>query len=205
MTAMTRTAAAWGLALLLAAGCALTPPGQEEQELAPPEWRVGDRWVFQRSLASGQTLVVTHQVTDADREGYTVRIGAPAGESAWRWTAEFHLAQIARGAEVVSRFDPPAMFFAWPLALAKEWSQEFDYRDGRRDGRYANHWRVGPQIERVHTLAGSFYALRIERRGGKGELVDTYWYTPRVRYWVKAESYANGHVDELVEFRVSTP
>jgi hypothetical protein len=166
---------------------------------------VGDRWVFQRSFASGQTAVVTHQVAEVDGGGYTVRIGGLGADVAWRWTPELHLSRIVRGGEVVSRFEPPAMYFLWPLGLAKEWSQEFDYRDGRRDGRYANHWRVGPQIERVHTLAGSFYALRIERRGGQGEPVDTYWYTPRARYWVKAESYASGYVDELVEFQVSAP
>jgi hypothetical protein len=58
--------------------------------------------------------------------------------------------------------------------------------------------------ERVHTLAGSFYAVRIERWGSRGERVDTYWYSPRVRYWVRLESYANGYAEELVEFRIST-
>jgi len=78
----------------------------------------------------------------------------------------------------------------------------------------ADAWPSGDQVwsgqipglggERVHTLAGSFYAVRIERWGSRGERVDTYWYSPRVRYWVRLESYANGYAEELVEFRIST-
>jgi len=41
------------------------------------------------------------------------------------------LSRLARGGEVLSRFEPAAMYFLWPLTLGKEWSQEFDYRDGR--------------------------------------------------------------------------
>jgi hypothetical protein len=194
-----------GVALLLLSGCAVGGGKKDDEDAVPkPEWRVGDRWVFQRTLASGQTVVVTHQVTEADGSGYTVRIAGPTPEITWRWTPALHLSQLARGGEVLSRFEPAAMYFVWPLILGKGWSQEFDYRDGRRDGRYTNRWQVGAQIERVHTLAGSFYAVRIERWGSRGERVDTYWYSPRVRYWVRLESYANGYAEELVEFRIST-
>jgi hypothetical protein len=46
--------------------------------------------------------------------------------------------------------------------------------------------------------AGPYYAIRIERRGSGGEALDTYWYTPKVRHWVKRDNYAGGYVDELV-------
>jgi hypothetical protein len=191
---------------LLVTGCALDPARPDDQDAVPrPEWRVGDRWLFQRSLASGQTAVVTHQVTEADGSGYVMRVSGAPAETTLVWTAELHLARLVRGGEVVGRFDPAASYFAWPLRLGKEWSQEFTYRDGRHEGRYVNRWRVANEIQRIDTLAGSFYAVRIERWGSRGERLDTYWYSPLVRYWVRIESYAAGYTEDLVEFRISDP
>jgi hypothetical protein len=85
----------------------------------------------------------------------------------------------------------------------KTWQQDVTFHDGQRDGRYLNSWRVGSGVERLHVLAGSFYTVRIERRGGEAEGLETSWYSPLVRYWVRFESYVGGYVEELVEYRLS--
>ena len=72
--------------------------------------------------------------------------------------------------------------------------------DGRNDGRYANTWKVGETIEPIDTVAGRFYTLRVERWSGAQRL-ETYWYSPRIRFWVRLEDYLRGYVEELVEYK----
>ena len=193
---------ALGAAALAGAGCATDKEKQaQEQEAVPrPEWRVGDRWVFQRTSLTGAATVVTHQVVAATVEGYTVRVLGLAAEVTRQWTPDLHLSQEALGDGTIARYQPPASYFAWPIGPAKTWAQEFQYTDGRNDGRYANTWKVGEAIEPIDTVAGRFYTLRVERWSGTQRL-EAYWYNARVRYWVRLEDYLRGYVEELVEYR----
>ena len=49
-------------------------------------------------------------------------------------------------------------------------------------------------------MAGRFYTLRVERWSGAQRL-ETYWYSPRIRFWVRLEDYLRGYVEELVEYK----
>ena len=195
-------AVAMGFAVLVA-GCAgpdTTKQTEEQQAIPRPEWRVGDRWAFNRTSLAGVSTVVTRQVVAATTEGYTVRVLGVASEATRQFTRDFHLAQETFGGGVTARYEPPAAFFTWPLKPATTWSQEFQYTDGRNDGRYANIWKVGEKIEPIDTVAGRFYTLRVERSSGTQRL-ETYWYSPRIRYWVRLEDYLRGYVEELVEYK----
>jgi hypothetical protein len=198
----------WGLALGLAAavllseGCATNAAKEddERQAVPRPEWRVGDRWTFNRTVLAGTTAVVAHQVIGATTDGYTVRILGLASDVTRQWTVDLHLAQETLGDGTTVRFQPPAPYFEWPLKPAATWSREFQYTDGRTDGRYANTWRVAPTIEPLDTVAGRFYTVRVERWSGTQRL-EAYWYSPRIRYWVRLEDYSRGYVEDLVEVR----
>ena len=85
------------------------------------------------------------------------RASGPSISTWWRRRA-------ADGTRV--RYDPPALFFSWPFKPGDTWAQEFQYTDGRNDGRYANTWKVGAGVEPIDTVAGRFYTLRVERWGG---------------------------------------
>jgi hypothetical protein len=161
---------------------------------------VGDRWAFQRTSLTGATAVVTHQVVAATAEGYTVRVLGLASTTTRQWTPDLHLIQEILADGRTARYEPPVSYFAWPIGPAKTWAQEFQYTDGRNDGRYANTWKIGEALAPIDTVAGRFYTLRVERWSGTQRL-EAYWYTPRVRYWVRLEDYLRGYVEELVEFR----
>jgi hypothetical protein len=162
---------------------------------------VGDRWVFRRGGGGAGAPVVTHQVVAASPGGYTMRLAGPAPAVVREWTADLHLAAQTVEGGATARFDPPAMMFAWPLALGKTWTQTFEYRDGRRDGRYQNRWTADDGVVPVDVVAGLFYTLRIEHRSAEGRRLAAYWYSPRVRYWVRLESDLDGYAEELVEYR----
>jgi hypothetical protein len=193
-------AVALGAACLGAAGCATeaNQQSEEQQAVPPPEWRVGDRWLFKRTTLAGVSAVVTHQVVSATLEGYTVRVLGLATETTRQWTRELHLAREGLAEGAAARYEPPVPYFMWPLKPRATWTQEFQLTDGRNDGRYANAWKVSDTIEPIETVTGRFYTLRIERWSGTQRL-ETYWYTPRVRYWVRLEDYLRGYVEELVE------
>jgi hypothetical protein len=167
-------------AALLGAGCATGNQSEEQEGIPRPEWRVGDRWVFKRTTLAGASAVVAHQVVAATMEGYTVRVVGLATETARQWTPELHLVREEVGAAAVARYEPPVSYFTWPLK--------------------PNTWKASDTIEPVDTVAGRFYTLRVERSSGTQRL-ETYWYTPRLRYWVRLEDYLRGYVEELVEFK----
>lgn len=201
----------WGRGALLAAvllavsGCPLDMPKSAAEKVAAeslprPEWRMGDRWTFKRTALGGAESVVTHQVIAATTEGYTIRILGLVPEVTRRWTVDLHLVEEATADGSRVRYDPPALFFSWPFKPGDTWAQEFQYTDGRNDGRYANNWKVGPGVEPIDTVAGRFYTLRVERWAGSRRL-EAYWYNPRIRYWVRLEDYLRGYQEELVEVR----
>jgi hypothetical protein len=199
------TAAGLGLVLLtavLTGGCPLDMPKKaaEDEVITQPEWRVGDRWSFKRTTLAGASGVVTHQVVGATTNTYTVRVLGLGGEVTREWTTDFHLTRETFPDGTTVRYQPPALFFNWPLKLGATWSQEFQYSDGRNDGRYSNTWKVAEGIEAIDTVAGRFYVLRIERWSGTRRLV-AYWYSPRIRYFVRLEDYLGGYVEELVEYK----
>jgi hypothetical protein len=194
-----------GAALLGSAGCALDMPKAEAEKVAKeslprPEWRLGDRWTFKRTSFTGVASVVTHQVVEATAEGYTIRTQGVVPEVTRRWTLDLHLVEETAADGTFMRYDPPALYFSWPFKPGDTWAQEFQYVDGRNDGRYANTWKVGAGVEPIDTVTGRFYTLRIERWGGPRRL-EAYWYNPRIRYWVRLEDYLRGYQEELVDVR----
>jgi hypothetical protein len=199
-----RPIAGLGVLLLAAAvlgGCPLdihkTGAEKETEALPRPEWRVGDRWSFKRTNLGGASGVVTHQVIAATMDSYTVKVLGLGGEVTRQWTTEFH-GQETFADGTMARYEPPAQLFTWPSSLD-------DVEPGlpvriRNDGRYSNTWKVAEGIEAIDTVAGRFYVVRIERWSGTRRLV-SYWYSPRIRYFVRLEDYLGGYVEELVEYK----
>jgi hypothetical protein len=198
---MTRRQLLAGLAVAAAApGCASAPKGPVTV-LGRPEWRAGDSWLFRRTPASGPSMMVTHEVIETTADRYLMRIAWLNSEMTRHWTRDLHVAEHTVRGRPLNRFDPPAMYFTWPLVAGQTWTQEFDYRDGQTEGHFANSWQVAPQPDLVDLMTGAVAALRIERRGGGGEPLDTYWYLPHARYWVKFTDHRNRYTEELVEAR----
>ena len=55
----------------------------------------------------------------------------------------------------------------------------------------------------MDVTAGVFLAVRVDRLGGGGERLDSYWYSPPVRYWVRFEDYGQRYFEELAELNPS--
>jgi hypothetical protein len=147
--------------------------------------------------------LVTHEVVEATPEGYTVRVSGLGPGYTRHWTPDLHLVSQEVPGRPSARFEPAARYFDWPLMPGKTWTQAFTYTGGQGEGRYANTWRVA--LARVDVVAGQFVALKVDRLGGANELLDSYWYVPPVRYWVRFDDHVGQYVEELVEFRRASP
>jgi hypothetical protein len=189
------------LLALAAAGCTGWPDPPPPQLLVRPDWKVGDRWTFRRTPQLGASMMVQHEVIEATPDGYVMRVTRLNQEITRHWTRDLHLRQQTLRGQPLSRFDPPAMYFSWPLDLGKSWTQEFDYQDGRADGHYTNRWQVEKHAEQIDVVAGTFLAIRIDRLDGDGQPLDAYWYVPAARYWVRFLDLVNQVSEELIEFR----
>jgi hypothetical protein len=145
--------------------------------------------------------MVTHEVTEARADGYAMRVSSSSQDVTRHWTPALEVAGHTAQGRPLNHFEPAARYFDWPLALGKAWSQAFEYRDGRTDGRYENRWRVAKEPATVEVAAGWFITLKIERLGGDGQRLEAYWYAPAVRYWVRLQDDLGRYSEELVEVR----
>src|SRR5207247_4322756 len=111
-------------------------------EAAVPEWRVGDRWVYE--WTSGQdrgTLTVEVRESTAVNgvEYYVVDIG-PASQR--YYTKDLHFAAGVQASRVLARMVPPQPWFVWPLKAAAQWSYQGVYEARGRATRASGALRV---------------------------------------------------------------
>lgn len=191
------------------------------QEALPPQYKIGDRWVFERFdlakkevTASRETRVVeigpatvkfeqrdlsTGRVTPVitDREGNTLQVGN-------------------------AKYDSKNAIYSFPLSVGKKWAYKIsgDWIDGASTFTAEIDCEVLAH-EDVETKAGTFKAYQIRCEGNyvntrtsSGERVagrtsGTRWYSPAVKTFVKYElrdtwrgSAYNQYVDRLVSFEL---
>ncbi len=164
-----------------------------------PAVRPGDTWIYlQRNPYNG---LVERTVTDtvvASAEGLVIErrsdrptdpVHFEALAAPWR--------EIAESEGPMRRtFDVPLARIALPIAPGQGWREQATVTDQYGVQFLWRTWGRALGWESVKTPAGEFAALRVERRMTLGdydyawsdtEVVETYWYAPAVRRWVRHE------------------
>jgi hypothetical protein len=148
----------------------------------PPEWKAGDRWVFQwtSGAESGTKTVEIADVRDVNGVPYYV---VRLGDMDHYYTRELHWAAAIRESKVEARIVPPQPWFAWPLEVGRRWSHQGSFED--RNGRvaYNDRFAVVAQ-ETVEVPAGRFDTLKVVRETDRRDS-DEYWYAAPVRWHVR--------------------
>lgn len=155
------------LTLLLNA-CALGPGGAPGPAAQAPDFRVGDRWVYQAE--DGYRVRIqwteTHEIAAIDASGLTVRVTLKGDsvdlERIERWTAPGIVAEGAVYEAETVRFVPALIRYNYPLTPGETWSQRIRNADAPPGpfGPINRHVRVGG-YETIATPAGAFDALRL--------------------------------------------
>ena len=150
---------------------------------SPPEWRVGDRWVY--GWTSGaetgtKTVEVIEQREVNQVTYYLVRVG----DLIHFYTRELQWAGTMRDQRVESRMTPPLPWFAWPLVKDRRWTYQGTYEDGSAPKRSVTDRFSVADSELVEVPAGRFRAVKVVRETDRRD-VDEYWYAPEVGFYLK--------------------
>jgi hypothetical protein len=188
------------------AGCAAIPSLGSRGASAPsPEYRVGDRWVYEAEdgFRVKDHWIETHEVTSASPAGIALRITrTPSGLAGVRIETLPAPGQVNAGALCGSDtryFEAPLHRFNFPLSPGQTWNQWV--ANAKTIGNTAargdiNHYVRVLDWARVTTPAGSFDAIRLqvitylddaEFWHGRTRCDATIWYAPAVRNVVREE------------------
>lgn len=178
-----------GVAAIWLVACAAReapPPAAAPRPVAhvdsPPEWRPGDRWVYDwtSGTRSGTKTAEVLEITEVNKiRYYVLRIG----EVDHYYTPAFRWSGSVRESRVEARMVPPQPWLTWPLAVGSRWVHNGVYEE--RDTKKEQNDRFAVvAAETVEVPAGRFHAFKVVREGNRQES-DQYWYAPEVRWYVR--------------------
>ncbi|MFQ5962533.1 MAG: hypothetical protein ACE5MG_14175, partial [Candidatus Methylomirabilales bacterium] len=172
----------WGCAVRDSATPAAVPPPIPRIN-APPEWRPGDRWVYDWKLGA-QTGTKTVEVLEIREVNevpyYAVRIG----DIVHYYTLDLQWAGLVRDSRVEARMDPPQPWFVWPLEVGDRWLHRGVYEEQDEKKEQNDSFAV-VTAGAVEVPAGRFSALKVVREATGSRDSDQYWYAPEVRWYVR--------------------
>jgi hypothetical protein len=171
-----------------------------------PDYRVGDRWVYQvdQAFRNAPDYTETHEVTTIGADGIAVRVTAKIGsldvDRMEKWPAPGLVAQGALLDIETRRFATPLERWRFPLQARESWNQWVDQVNltGGTRGMINRYVRVAGS-DRVATPAGTFDAVRmivIMRLDDEDpfrhatQCNHIVWYAPAVRGTVREERRA---------------
>jgi len=93
---------------------------------------------------------------------------------------------------------PSIQYFSWPLEVGKEWSNKYRLEKPMEKSSVTFARRslvVG--VEEVNVPAGTFQTLKVEHYDpNSGILSAEYWYSPKVKWFVKSRIYRRDGASE---------
>lgn len=161
-----------------------------------PDVKIGDRWAWQHSngLANEMDYTLIEDVISVDTNEIRTRqrMKGAMGDAIWTYTREWNLLDTPS-----SRYKPEFKTYEFPLVVGKKWTASSDkmlYGSGAH-----GVFNVSGEIvakESVKVPAGTFMAYKVVLKLGAmstgpdartGETVETTWYSPEARNYVKRE------------------
>ncbi len=182
-------AASFGVTAFLLVSCAgreVAPPASAPPPLtrvdSPPEWRPGDRWVYDWT-SGNNTGTKTVEVLEI-REVNTIRYYVMRiGDIDHYYTFELQWSGSLRDGRVEARMVPPHPWLVWPLEVGKRWVHRGSYEERDTKSQQDATFAV-VTAEVVAVPAGRFHAFKVVREGSRRDS-DQYWYAPEARWYVR--------------------
>lgn len=171
-----------------------------------PEWKLGHQWRYGwKSPGTSGTLTreVVREESFANVPAYVVRVGKNEN-----FYAKEVLGLIGTmvGGKVTLKRDVPYQPLSWPLEVGKEWNNSFTLeRLVEKSSQRFDNRVVVSKVESVQVPAGIYEALKIEVYGAyTGNLLNEYWYSPQVKWFVRSRAYNQDGVreEELLSYKI---
>lgn len=165
------------------------PPPPIVRANARPEWRPGDRWVYDWTSGTntGTKTVEVLEIREVNKiRYYVVRVG----DSEQYFTLDFRWSGISRDLRIEARMIPPQPWFIWPLEVGSRWVHRGVYEGLEKNRKVSDTFAV-VAAETVEVPAGRFPALKVVREGSSRDS-DQYWFAPEVRWYVRWIGHRGG-------------
>ena len=170
-----------------------------------PAWKVGYWWEYAWERPGGSGTRTYEMVREDTFEGVPCYV-IKRGRREYFYTKDVlgRLGRTDRG-QLVRRRTPPLQDFSWPLEVGKKWRNAYR-REKPQEGSSRNFDRrlVVTKFEKIKVPAGTFEAFKIERIDNRRNLVNEFWYAPKVKWLVKRRDYLRDGVTEteLINYKV---
>lgn len=171
-----------------------------------PEWKVGDRWRYNwKRVSTNGTLTreIIREDTFAGVPCYVVRVGK--NETFFTKDGLGLLGSMSGGKVIFSR-DAPYQPLSWPLEVGKEWQNSFTLERIELKSSQTYYYRiVVAGLDQVNVPAGTYDTFKITVYDAySNRLLNEYWYSPAVKWFVKSRTYEQDGVreEELLSYKV---
>jgi hypothetical protein len=168
-----------------------------------PIWSAGNSWTYRGKGPNG-AYTVTRKVLSAGifegRDCYQIE----AGDARYWYTKELGYLARTSGDKTVRLAAPPEDW-QWPLQVGRSWSASVTWVDGpAQDQRFilTGVWTV-ETYEEIKTPAGTFKAFKVSRREIESGAYQEFWYSAKVKGWVKVrgvDTAAGTYEEELTAY-----
>jgi len=156
-----------------------------------PEWKIGYWWEY-RWKRPGRSGIYTEKVIREDTFNGVPSYVTKRGRREYFYTKDVlgEIGRMSRG-RVDTKRTPPRQLLSWPLEVGKEWENPYLIeRPTRETSNTVDKRLVVSKVEEVKVPAGTFKAFKIERYDSySGELTAEWWYSPKVKWFVKRRLY----------------
>ena len=206
----------WQVVAVVLGLCVLSASAQE---IARPQWTVGDSWTYR--VVEGPTASNPNRyshtqkfsVVEVRANQYRVAVDSrqeyrPYETSSAIWGVSRELNNYYRATETLPYAE--LLFFIWPLRIGHEWNFEHPMANGET---FSYTVRVAER-EQIDVPAGHFDTFRIDilgrpKAGGQYLQRRTIWYAPVAKAQVKEQQYlpwssvlVRQMTMDLVEFKI---
>ena len=185
---------------------AAKPVSEPTLKAEKPDWKIGYWWEYawKRPDRSGTyTEEVIREDTFEGIPSYVIKRGRK--EYYYSKDVLGYIARIRKG-KLDRKRTPPLQVLSWPLEVGKEWENPYLLeRPKEKTSKTIDRRLVVAKVEEVKVPAGTFKAFKIERYTSySGELFTEYWYSPKVKWFVKIKRYRRDGVreTELINYKV---
>jgi hypothetical protein len=178
----------------------------KSSKIEKPQWKPGNQWryAWKRPGSSGTvTREVVREETFAGVPSYVVQVGK--NENFYSKEVLGLLATMV-GGKIIFKRDAPYQPLSWPLEVGKEWRNSFILeRLEEKSSQKIDNRVVVSKVEAVKVPAGNYEALKIDVYDAySGTLRTEYWYSPEVKWFVRARAYEQSGVreEELMSYKI---
>lgn len=178
--------------------------GQEKIE-APPEWKVGDKWIYSWKNQKGKSGTGSNKIVEVNKmlEGTPCSVMEKPNRLVYYNKELQPLAEANLKGKNYQKGSPILWVF-WPLEVGKSIEQTVKWKNLRTGDKieYSLNCKVD-KVENVSTPAGDFLAYKIITVHGNG--LHERWYSPQAKNYVKMIAHLSDNTVEelLINYQIS--